>query len=140
MKALNWFLGAGQQIQMAIGVALITAIGLLIAAQAGTVWYFTGQLDKREARIAELLDQNRVCLVNVNTLQGALKGQNEAIDKLGEVTQRALGESRAAVAAAQKAAEQHRQTAIELINSKPERPDDLCWSAKALIDQSRVRK
>lgn len=140
MKALNWFLGAGQQIQMAIGIAMVTAIVLLFGALTASTWYLTGQIERRDATITKLNTDLALCQGNVDTLKGSIRDQNKAVEALGDATRAAIEAGKRAAAAANAQAEAHRQTAISILNAKPEDASDLCLSAQRLIEQKAGKR
>lgn len=135
MKALNWFLGAGQQIQMAIGIALITTIGLLIAAQAGTVWYFTGQLDKAALEQQATADKLARCEGESAAHKVVLKTQSEAVTAMKEEADKRVAESEARAKQAEASARTAYRTADERAKSKPLDPDQ-CVSMRLRAERS----
>lgn len=114
-------------IAIAVGIALVT--GGWLAYKAVERHFQAPVLEKLAAEKAaheETRQSKARC-------DGVVSAQTKGIEALQAEADKRVAESKAALAAARKLAEIHRQNASEILSAKPEVPSDLCESARRVL-------
>lgn len=114
------------------------AVFVVVAALAGGGWLaynaverhfqapVLAQLEAEKAAHAETRKSKAVC-------DGIVTAQTKGIEALQKESDKRVAESKAALEAARKLANVHRQRADDIIALKPEVPSDLCESARRVL-------
>lgn len=107
-------------------------LGILIIAAAGA-WYGWGTLtDMIRAPVKAELE---ACVAGRDTLDGAVKRQNDSLERLAAASKAQADVSEKAVKLALAGQREAAARAAALSGAKPEKPDDLCESARILSMQ-----